>query len=203
MDRAKFFGEIRETLFGKRDLLVSQVQQINAFLTEWENQKLTDLRWLAYIFATVYHETARTMAPIEEFGKGRGLPYGKKLKYGKGPNKRVPYDTPDKLYYGRGHTQNTWYEIYEALTRAAKARDKSWDFLNQPELLLETEPSIWATFLAMKTGLYTGKKLLDYFNEKTTNWIGARYIINGQDKAEVIAKYAQSFYDALVKANQK
>jgi len=66
-------------------------------------------------------------------------------------------------------------------------------------LLLQDEPSIWATFTAMDKGLYTGRKLSQYFNDKTCNWIGARAIINGKDKAELIADYAKEFHSALTK----
>ena len=34
------------------------------------------LRQAAYMLATAKHETANTFAPIEEYGKGKGLPYG-------------------------------------------------------------------------------------------------------------------------------
>jgi len=166
----------------------------DAILNEWEDMKLTDLRWLAYIFATVYHETDKTMMPIEEHGKGAGKKYGKRIKFnGK------PY-TGEHLYYGRGHTQNTWYEIYEMLTSRAKAAGKNWDFINHPELLLTMEPSIWATFLAMTKGLYTGVGLSRYFNADKEDWVNARKIINGLDKAEHIAELAKEFYLCLTVA---
>lgn len=196
INRKSFFDKIRQSLFGGK-LSISQVKGMLAFLNEWDRQKLTDHRWLAYMLATAYWETDKTMQPIEEYGRGAGRPYGSKLKMGNGPNKRVPYTTPDKLYFGRGHTQNTWFENYEALTKAAKRQGKDWDFLNKPELLLQMEPSIWATFHAMQVGLYTGKKLSAYFNPSTEDWVNARRIINGLDKAELIANQAKLFYQAL------
>jgi putative chitinase len=210
IERKHFFNTVRESLFNGA-MNQGQVEGMEAILNEWEAQQLTDLRWLAYILATAYHETARTMQPIEEYGKGKKYDYGKKLKMGKGPGKRVPYTTPDKIYCGRGHTQNTWYEIYERLTKHAKLQGREWDFLNQPELLLQMEPSVWATFFAMRTGLYTGKKLKDYFNELPEDWVitikgkptiknawvEARKIINGLDKAELIAGYGKKFMAAL------
>ncbi len=197
IDRKHFFDAVREALFDAT-MGQGQVHGMEAILREWEVQQLADLRWLAYIMATAYHETAKTMQPIEEYGKGKKYDYGKKLKMGGGPGKRIPYTLPDKLYYGRGHTQNTWYENYEALTKAAKKQGKDWDFLNNPELLLQMEPSIWATFHAMKTGLYTGKKLSDYFNDDTFDWEHARKIINGMDRAVLIGDYAHKFHHALI-----
>lgn len=196
MNAKIFFDSIRHNVFGGK-LLQSQVDGINAILSEWERQGWFDLRWLAYILATTYHETARTMEPIEEYGKGKNYDYGKKLKMGKGPGKRIPYTEPDKLYYGRGLVQVTWYENYERLTKAASKFDKGWDFLNNPELLLEMEPSIWATFYGMRTGLFTGRKLSEFFNDDKTDWVNARKIINGHDCADKIAGIAVKFYTAL------
>lgn len=196
LNRKHFFDTVRDTLFDGA-MSQGQVYGMEAILREWEAQQLTDLRWLGYIMATAYHETAQTMQPIAEYGKGKKYDYGKKLKMVGGPGKRIPYTLPDKLYYGRGHTQNTWYENYERLTKAAKTLGKDWDFLNNPELLLQMEPSIWATFFAMQVGLYTGKKLKDYFNETKEDWVNARKIINGTDKAELIAGYGKKFMGAL------
>lgn len=196
IERKYFFDTIRESLFSGA-MNQGQVHGMEAILREWEAQGLTDLRWLAYILGTAYHETAKTMQPIEEYGRGKGHDYGKKLKYGKGPGKRIPYTMPDKIYYGRGHTQNTWFEIYEALTKAAKKHPREWDFLNEPELLLQMESSIWAMFYAMRTGLYTGKKLADYFEVDTEDWVNARRIINGVDCAVIIAGYAKEFLKAI------
>ena len=201
IERKHFFDTVRPVLFNGA-MYQAQVYGMETILREWEVQQLTDLRWLAYILATVYHETAKTMQPIAEYGKGKGHDYGKKLKMGGGPGKRIPYETPDNIYYGRGHTQNTWYENYQRLTKAAATQGKPWDFLNNPDLLLQMEPSIWATFFAMRVGLYTGKKLADYFNDKVEGMpmaavINARKIINGLDCAEKIAGYAVVFYEAV------
>lgn len=196
INRKHFFDTVREDLF-KGAMNQGQVHGMEAILREWEAQQLTDLRWLAYILGTTYHETAKTMQPIAEYGKGKKYDYGKKLKMGGGPGKRIPYTVPDKLYYGRGLTQNTWYENYHRLTKAATTQGKDWDFLNNPELLLQMEPSIWATYFAMQVGLYTGKKLKDYFNDKKEDWVNARKIINGLDKADLIGGYGKKFMAGL------
>src|SRR6185369_17418114 len=58
------------------------------------------LEWAAYMLATVFHECAGTWQPIEEYGKGKGLKYG------------TPDTRTGQVYYGRGYTQNTWYDNY-------------------------------------------------------------------------------------------
>ena len=63
-----------------------------------------DVRWLAYSLATTIHETASTMWPIEEYGKGKGQPYG------------VPDPDTGEAYYGRGFVQLTWKDNYQKMT---------------------------------------------------------------------------------------
>jgi hypothetical protein len=64
-NRKAFFDGIRPDLFGGT-LTQDQVNGIDAILDEWEVRKLTDLRWLAYMLATTYHETNMTMQPVRE-----------------------------------------------------------------------------------------------------------------------------------------
>lgn len=187
----KFFPACTDRLFNGF-MKQTQAEGIRAIIDEYDRRKMTDVRHLAYILATIYHEVGKTMQPIEERGKGHGKAYGMKLKYS-----RKPYTTPDKLYYGRGLTQNTWFEIYEALTKAAKKQGYDWDFLKNPELLLQMAPSVWAAFQGMTTGLYTGVGLSDFFNDHETNPINARRIINGTDCAAMIAGYYREFQICL------
>jgi putative chitinase len=191
MNRKQFYDSIRQSLFGGK-LSEKQVEGMEAILNEWDKRKFTDLRWLAYIMATVYHETAHTMQAIEEFGKGNGRKYGRKLKMS-----GVAYEKPDKIYYGRGWVQLTWYENYEKMGKLLKL-----DLLNNPELALKTDVSAAITFEGMTKGIsgagdFTGKSLEMYFNDTKDDPIGARKIINGVDKANTIALHHQKFLNAL------
>ena len=49
----------------------------------------------------------------------------------------------------------------------------------------------------LETGLFTGKKLPQYFNKTAEDWINARRIVNKLDKAPQIAAYAKRFYGAI------
>ncbi len=196
MNAKTFYDSIRRDLFGGK-LTPDEVENIEAILAEYTRRKINNVCALSYIFATVYHETGKEMKPIKEYDRGGNRDYAKKLKMGGGPGKRIPYNFPDKIYYGRGHVQVTWYENYAALTRAAKAEGKSWDFLSAPELLLTIKPSIWATFHGMTTGMFTSKKLSTYFTDDRYDYYNARRIINGTDAAQKIAGYAELFYKAL------
>lgn len=189
INRKSTYDNIR-LVFGK--LSTKQVEGFEAIFDEYEKQNISNKSWLAYILATIWHEVNKTMQPIEEYGKGKGKKYGQRVWYN---GKR--YTDISNIFYGRGHTQNTWRDIYEKLTIAAKKQGYDWDFVNHPELLLQMKPSIWATFYAMKTGLYTGKKLSDYFNEKITDPKNARRIINGTDKAILISRYYDLFFKSI------
>ena len=184
INRPATFGLIK-SYFGV--LKQSQVDAFNLFFDEWDGK---DKRHLAYILATVWHECKRTMLPIEEDGKGKGRRYGKRVWYDNKPYSDIPH-----IFYGRGYTQNTWRDIYLKLTKSNK---KGWDFVNNPDLLLQEEPSIWATFYAMNTGLYTGVKLSTYFNDVKTDPINARLVINGLDCADNICDYYNKFYNSIV-----
>jgi hypothetical protein len=191
IDRKRFFDTVRSSLF-KGSMTQQQVDGMDVILKEWEKRGLTDLRWLAYMLATVYHETAKIMQPIEEYGKGKGRKYGKKLK-----RTGIPYTSPDKLYYGRGYVQLTWYENYEMMSRLLHT-----DLLNQPEFALLPEVAAEIMFEGMTKGNsnfgdFTGKSLEMYFNERKEDPINARRIINGLDKADAIAMYYYKFKDAL------
>ncbi len=72
-DPSAFFAVLRVTLFDG-SLTQTQVDGLNAVLTAFPDG--VDRRWAAYMLATAYHETARTMEPIAEFGRGQGKPYG-------------------------------------------------------------------------------------------------------------------------------
>ncbi|MEO6539789.1 MAG: glycoside hydrolase family 19 protein [Ferruginibacter sp.] len=182
-----FFTQVRLSLFDGK-LKQSQVDGITAIIDEWENNNSRkDDRWLAYMLSTTHHETAATMQPIEEFGKGRSRPYGKKLKMS-----RKPYTNTGNIFYGRGFVQLTWYENYE------KAGKKlNLDFINNPEKVMDLQNATKIMFLGMAEGWFTGKKLGDYFTATKEDWVNARRIINGLDRAEWIASYAKKYYAAI------
>ncbi|MNX92552.1 hypothetical protein D3C86_1247010 [compost metagenome] len=194
INRSKTYENIKKN-FGLKSLSQSQVEGFEAIFNEWDERGLENPHYLAYVLATIWHEVNKTMQPIEEYGKGKGLKYGKRVWY----DGRI-YTDVTHIYYGRGLTQNTWRDIYEKLT---KANTRGWDFVNNPGLLLKMEPSIWATFHAMTTGLYTGRKLSQYFNDKVIDPTGARSIINGKRKGELLpdkAELIKGYYDKFLKS---
>jgi len=187
LNRNFFFEQTKTTLFSGK-FRQSQLEGLNAILDEWEkNHKQRDDRWLAYMLSTTHHETDRTMQPIEEYGKGKTRPYGKNIKMD-----RTRYFDTANLFYGRGFVQLTWYENY---VRAGKKLGV--DMLKKPELTLQLKYATPILFYGMIEGWFTGRKLATYFNGPTEDWKNARRIINGTDKADLIADYAKKYYAAI------
>lgn len=185
LNRGAFFDNVRGLFRGRLTQL--QVDGLNSLVDAVNGCHINEA---AYMLATAYHETAHTMQPIEEYGKGRGKDYGKRLKMS-----RKPYSDTLPLYYGRGYVQLTWYENYE---KAAKK--VGVDLLNEPGLALSAPIAAKIMRDGMLEGWFTGKKLSDYVGLRTADYVGARRIINGTDKANLIAGYAVAFELALRKA---
>ena len=95
LNRAAFYAAVRASLFGGR-LTAPQVAGMDAILDAAPS--LLGTTSLAYALATTFHETARTMQPIEEYGRGKGKSYG------------------PTGFWGRGFVQLTWDTNYAKAT---------------------------------------------------------------------------------------
>lgn len=184
MNRSAFFSAICHAPF-HGVISASQVQGIELVLNEWDNRQSHNANamppsWLAYMLATDYHETAHTCRPIEEYGKGHGHPYGQ------------PDPVTHKTYYGRGLVQLTWKSNYDKLGKLLFV-----DLLNKPELALSPPIATQIMFEGMIRGLFSGHGLADYLKPAKTDYLGARHIINGTDRAGLIEGYAEDFEVAI------
>lgn len=175
IDRQHFFDTVRPSLFAGA-LTGKQVQGMEQILAQYDISAWDDVRWLAYLLATVFHETGKRMQPVTEFGGQRYL-------------QKKPYYP----YYGRDLVQTTWKYNYE------KVRDFSGvDVVSHPELIAQLDLAVKVAFKFMEKGWYTGRKLGQYFDGMTEDWHNARRIINGTDKAPLIAGYGKKFLGAIV-----
>jgi hypothetical protein len=154
---------------------------------------ITDLRWAAYMLATIKHECADVWHPIEEFGKGKGRPYG------------VPVTMTDatghqftNVYYGRGYVQLTWKANYQALGHDLGIGD---DLMLHPEKALASDLAYQIMSYGMRMGSFTGRKLGTFIAGPTCNYDDAREIINGHDCSHTIAGYAQTIEKLLRSAS--
>ena len=132
----------------------------------------------AYVLATAAWETNHTFEPVREayWVKDAEAWRKKNLRY-------YPW-------YGRGLVQLTWEDNYR---RAGKAIGV--DLIKNRDAALEPGNAVKILVKGMIEGWFTGKKLSDYITLKRSEFIAARAIINGKDKAQEIAALAMK-YDA-------
>jgi len=99
------------------------------------------------------------------------------------------FDHGGRSWAGRGYVQLTHRENYE---RASV--NLGVDLLADPNLAMQ--PSIAAQILVRgcTEGWFTGRKLSDYL---PGDYLGARRVVNGTDRAAQIARYARNFEAAL------
>ncbi|KAF9293686.1 hypothetical protein BGZ74_011592 [Mortierella antarctica] len=74
------------------------------------------------------------------------------------------------------------------------------DLVNKPGLALQEEVARVVLVHGMTYGWFTGKKLSDYIDKDHGDYVGARRIVNGQDKAQQIAKLAE-FWEGFLFGN--
>ena len=211
MNRKAFFDALRRRdsgLFGT-SLSQGQVQGTEAILDEAERRG-TPLRHLAYILATDYHETGGQMQPVKETvyasSKDRNPSDEtviKRLdaawKAGKLGSVKTPYwrkDADGKSWFGRGLVQITHEANYQKLSLLIGV-----DLVRNPSKALELSTAVQILFTGMELGSFTGKALSDYIGDGRADYVGARRIVNGTDKAVLIAGYAEAFEKALVAAS--
>jgi len=167
--------------------------------------------------ATVHHETGQVWHPVKEIGSRDYFikRYGSQTKVGK----ILGNDTPEEgaIYAGRGLSQDTGETNYErdekviraeypdVVARFEKRTGKKFDLTvgdqpndgSDPDNLLDYEIAYCAMSISMRKGLYTGASLSKYIHGNVCDFLGARKIINGTDKAGLIGGYAVKFKTIL------
>lgn len=154
---------------------------IQAIIREARRQGITSKAQIAYILATAQHETADTFQPVKEayyLGEPKAEDYRQTLRY-------YPY-------YGRGYVQITWdynYRRYSDLLNI--------DLVNEPDLVMRPDVSLFILIDGMKRGVFTGYKLDDYISSHQADFYNARRIINWIDQADLIASHANNWQTRL------
>lgn len=203
MDRAIFFNEIRADLFGGR-MNAKQVSGCEAVLDAWENHAPnSDLRFVGYSLATEYHETGRTMQPIDE---GGGAAYFTRMYDVRGARPAKARELGNvnpgdgALFHGRGDAQLTGRRNYRFATKRLRALGvigADVDLEKNPELAKRPDIAAAILVFGMLEGWFTTRKLGDYFVGTRSDPIDARAIINGSDCATKISGYYAHFYHGL------
>lgn len=145
--------------------------------------------YVAYLLATVHHETDKTFKPLAEYGKGKGKRYGSNIDVD-----GSRYLGLDHIYYGRGYSQITWLTNYQKFSKLLGI-----DLVNNPDLAMRSDIAAQILVVGSLKGLFTGKSLGSYIEHGyRSEFVQARRVINGMDKASVIAGYAESFLTCII-----
>lgn len=203
LDRPFFFARVRLKPFGGR-LTQRQVDGLGAIVDGWRLRTGDDTDGagrceLAYVLATAFHETAATMRPVRETLAGTDGEAIRRLETafaaGRMKHVRTPYwrrDGEGRTWLGRGLVQLTHRRNYEAMSEVTGI-----DLVADPARAMEMDVSVAILIEGMRRGSFTGHRLDDYFAPGRQDWVGARRIVNGTDRAELVAEYGRAFARAL------
>ena len=193
MNRAVFFDAIRPMFGG---LSTDQVRGLEILLAAVDG---LPVRHQAYVLATAYHETAATMQPVRETLAKTDADAARRLerawKAGKLPWVKTPYWRADngKYWIGRGYVQLTHKVNYE---RAGKRMGV--DLVADPSAAMSPMLAARIIVQGMSEGWFTGVKMSD-----CATYRDMRKVVNGMDRADMIAGYAAKFETALLEAERQ
>ena len=193
MNRAVFFDAIRPMFGG---LSTDQVRGLEILLAAVDG---LPVRHQAYVLATAYHETAATMQPVRETLAKTDAEAARRLerawKAGKLPWVKTPYWRADngKYWIGRGYVQLTHKVNYE---RAGKRM--GIDLVADPSAAMSPMLAARIIVQGMSEGWFTGVKMSD-----CATYRDMRKVVNGMDRADMIAGYAAKFETALLEAERQ
>ena len=167
-----FFKSVRTSVF-HGSLTRGQVDGMERIIAyRDENYPRLGNEQLAYVLATVAWETGYRMVPVKEAGGER---YLRSKKYWP--------------HIGVGLVQVTWKANWDRFGIKSVEDGLSWP------------TALHAAFSGMTRGMFTGKKLSDYIDGGKRDYMQARRIINGMDRAGEIAAIATKFLHALEAAS--
>jgi len=208
MNRKAFYNALRGGTMFPRGFTSDQVAGMENLLNVWDKFFSGDSDFLlAYDLGTAFHETAATMQPIVERGPVSYFDkYEPGTKLGKILGNVLKGD--GYRFRGEGHVQNTGRNnARKATLRINELFKLGIDLVANPEKRGDPFISAISLFLGNKEGWWTGKDLLDYIDgiaegdkEDLREFVNARRVVNGTDKANKIGGHALEFYHAIVKA---
>lgn len=219
-DRKHLFDLLRNAPFGGR-LTQLQVKAIDLILTACEALKLP-LPFIAYIIATAFHETGGTFSPGKENLNYTASALKKKFsrerisladadRYGRKDGQKANQSAIANLIYGGAWGLKNlgnkvfgdgWRYIGRGLVQITGLRNYAIFGLDKnPDDAMKIDIAVRILVEGMVKGVFTGKPLANYYDPETGafNAVAARAVVNGTDKASLIAMH----YDAILPALEK
>ena len=177
-----FFDSVRAS-FGP--LKQNQVTGLENLLKATEG---LPIRHRAYVLATAWHETGPAssdlhMTPRREIWG----PTPAQQRYEGRADLGNTQPGDGRKFAGRGYVQITGRANYHKASNIVGR-----DLVANPDLALDPEIAARIIVHGMTVGWFTGKKMEDY-----DAYLNMRRVVNGTDKADLIASYAMDFEKAL------
>lgn len=179
--RSKFFDNVRSVIYHGA-LNPAQVNGLEAILDAWDTYGDGDNRKLAYILATAHHETGAFKWMREIWG-----PTNAQRRYEGRADLGNTHQGDGHKYAGRGFVQLTGRTNYQDWTQRIGR-----NLVAEPDLVLQRDIAARILVQGCMLGTFTGKKLSDFIA-----FSDMRRVVNGKDKAELIAAYADRFLAAI------
>lgn len=169
---------------GSSGVAANALDHEQKIIAECIRQGVTDKRQQAYILASAKHESDQYQTQTE-YSSGRQYE-GRSDLGNTQPGDGVKFK-------GRGYVQITGRRNHEVYSKRTGK-----DLVGNPEqIATDQDLSRFILVDGMKTGAFTGAKLDDYLGGTKSDYIGARAIVNGSDKASLIAGYAREYETRL------
>lgn len=197
MNRTTFFAALRGKLF--KGLTPQQTSRLEAILDEIKAANYNHPYGIAYILATAHHESD-CFKTYREYGDEVYFKHMYDIE-GIRPKKARELGNINAgdgaKFAGKGAVQITGRKNYQK-----QGKKLGLDLENQPELAERDDIAARILVHGMIDGDFTSKKLEHYFTAETYDFFGARRMINGTDKADLIAGYADHYLQALIAASE-
>lgn len=183
---AAFFDAVRKSLFDGK-LSQAQVDGLSAIHDAWQTYGDGQTHKLAYLLATAHHETGRFRWLKEIWG-----PTAAQKRYEGREDLGNSQPGDGKRFMGRGLVHITGRRNYSDWSRRLGI-----DLVAKPERAEELPIAARILVQGCMLGTFTGRKLADFITPDSLDWKNARRVVNGTDKADLIAGYAEKYQSAI------
>lgn len=189
-----------------RNNLKKIVNRVNKFYDDSSKYK-PNLYKISYMLATTRHETYHftsgeyfsekpEVGSVSYFNKYDPILASEKNKRDTAMRFGNTNEGDGFRYRGRGCVHLTWKNNYK------KAGDEiGFDLVSSPDLAADFTYAVPIMIWGMEDGVFTGRSLKNYINDSKVSYTDARRVINGTDKASLIASYADKFQSILEKTS--
>lgn len=155
-------------------------QNVPSILAQCLNDGVSNRKQIAYVLATAEHESHFGRFMIE---LASGDAYEGRTDLGN------THAGDGRRYKGRGYVQITGRINYSHWSQRLGI-----DLIGQPELASQANIAVQILVQGMRDGSFTGLKLADFIGN---DFVSARKIINGLDRAQQIADIATAYAEAI------